>query len=217
MKEEKIPIILDDQLLYNVFDELISNNNFNILQFELCKVDQLSNIKSKTIIIEESIINLLEQSEADIENIYSLVTRDKSENNSIDTKVIKIQTPFKIIDLIDQIYQGLNQASAQKDRMIILNKFKYDPSSRILSDGEISLRFTEKESQIFLCLANNNKRSLQKKELLDQIWNYGNEIDTHTLETHIYSLRKKIDERLHVKNVIRFEEKQGYSLAKSLL
>ena len=49
--KKKIPIILDDQLLYNVFDELISNNNFNILQFELCKVDQLSNIKSKTIII----------------------------------------------------------------------------------------------------------------------------------------------------------------------
>ena len=79
------------------------------------------------------------------------------------------------------------------------------------------MRFTEKESQIFLCLINNARHSLKKRELLDLIWNYGEGIDTHTLETHIYSLRKKIDKGLNVKNAIRFEENKGYSLSKFLL
>ena len=46
---------------------------------------------------------------------------------------------------------------------------------------------------------------------------YGDDIDTHTLETHVYALRKKIEDKLNIKNLIMFEEKKGYKLNKSLL
>ena len=58
---------------------------------------------------------------------------------------------------------------------------------------------------------------ISKKVLLKEIWSYSDEIDTHTLETHIYSLRKKIAKNSTLKNLINFEEKKGYFLNKDLL
>ena len=55
------------------------------------------------------------------------------------------------------------------------------------------------------------------KILLKEIWSYSEGIDTHTLETHIYSLRKKIADNLTLKNLINFEEKKGYFLDKNIL
>ena len=56
-----------------------------------------------------------------------------------------------------------------------------------------------------------------KKDLLEQVWNYSQDIDTHTLETHIYSLRKKIENQLDLQNLINFSEKKGYYLNKEIL
>ena len=52
-----------------------------------------------------------------------------------------------------------------------------------------SLELTEKEIDLILLLS---KNFLQKKEILSRIWNYSDEADTHTVETHIYRLRKKV-------------------------
>ena len=56
-----------------------------------------------------------------------------------------------------------------------------------------------------------------QKNLLKNVWSYNEDIDTHTLETHIYSLRKKIEKKLLLKGLIIFEEKKGYLLDKSVL
>ena len=53
--------------------------------------------------------------------------------------------------------------------------------------------------------------------LLKKVWSYDDKIDTHTLETHIYSLRKKIDKILLLRNLIIFEENKGYFLNKKIL
>ena len=58
---------------------------------------------------------------------------------------------------------------------------------------------------------------ITKKDLLDKVWSYGEGIDTHTLETHIYALRKKIDSKLHIKDRIMFEEKKGYYINREIL
>ena len=58
---------------------------------------------------------------------------------------------------------------------------------------------------------------MSKKLLLNKVWKYSEEIDTHTLETHLYSLRKKIEEKLGTKNLIIHEEKKGYFINKELL
>ena len=121
---------------------------------------------------------------------------------------------FKIAEDIDPKYKKL-LTIALKNKLkvicydckfltkgIVINKkinFKlhsFDPLSRKLFKGHNSVRFTEKESEIFVCLLESNGKYLNKTYLLEKVWHYNQEIDTHTLETHLYSLRKKIDKKL---------------------
>ena len=63
----------------------------------------------------------------------------------------------------------------------------------------------------------NTNSYITKKDLLNKVWSYGDGIDTHTLETHIYALRKKIESKLNIKDLIMFEEKKGYYINKAIL
>ena len=88
---------------------------------------------------------------------------------------------------------------------------------RTLSNDNLYLKFTEKESQIFNSLIDNANTHISKKNLLKKVWSYNDDIDTHTLETHIYSLRKKIEKNLLLKDLIIFVENKGYFLNKEIL
>ena len=122
---------------------------------------------------------------------------------------------------MSDIFQRIENILIQKDinskRIIRYGKFSYDPSTRKLINKSTSLRLTEKESQIFICLMEYTDLYITKKDLLNKVWSYGDGIDTHTLETHIYALRKKIDSKLNIKDLIMFEEKKGYYINKSIL
>ncbi|MDC1303036.1 helix-turn-helix domain-containing protein, partial [Pelagibacterales bacterium] len=74
-----------------------------------------------------------------------------------------------------------------------------------------SLYLTDKENEIFKFLINNLNSTFNKKQLLSHVWRYNEDIDTHTLETHIYTLRKKIKEKLNLSNLIIHEE-DGYRI-----
>ena len=103
---------------------------------------------------------------------------------------------------------------------IIKKKFKYnssvkvldyilDKNTRKLMKDQKSLELTEKEIDLILLLSKNF--FTKKKEILSRIWNYSDEADTHTVETHIYRLRKKVkkifDDESFIKN-----EKEGYKI-----
>ena len=76
------------------------------------------------------------------------------------------------------------------------------------NDNEIIL--TEKEIQL-LELFLNNKKPISKDKILSSVWNYSLDADTHTVETHIYRLRKKINDKFSDENFI-INYKDGYSL-----
>ena len=122
-----------------------------------------------------------------------------------------------MIDIFQRIENYLTQHNMNKKRLLKFKYFIYDPSTRKLSNKLLSLRFTEKESQIFACLVENENLYISKKNLLSKVWNYGEGVDTHTLETHVYALRKKIETKLKMKDLIMFKEKKGYYLNKSIL
>jgi DNA-binding response OmpR family regulator len=92
---------------------------------------------------------------------------------------------------------------------------RYDESARKIFNEKTSLILTEKENEIFNFLLE-SEISISKKVLLRNIWKYNEGIDTHTLETHIYSLRKKLEKKLNVKNILEHKE-NGYFLNKNLL
>ena len=106
---------------------------------------------------------------------------------------------------------------SQNERVQKFKMFTYDPRNRTLFNKNILIRFTEKESNIFEYMLLNCNEYITKKVLLEKVWSYSEHVDTHTLETHIYSLRKKIAKNLTLQGLINFEEKKGYILNKDLL
>lgn len=70
---------------------------------------------------------------------------------------------------------------------------KFTPASRVLHTPQGDHSLPDKEAQLLVTLLNANGETISKEELLKQVWNYSPNIDTHTLETHIYRLRQKIE------------------------
>ena len=85
-----------------------------------------------------------------------------------------------------------------------------DKNERKLFKDDTYIILTEKEVQL-LDLFLNKSKPISKDEILSSVWNYSSDADTHTVETHIYRLRKKINEKFSDDNFI-LNNKKGYSL-----
>ncbi len=83
-------------------------------------------------------------------------------------------------------------------------------NERKLFKGDVHIILTEKEVQLLDLFLNRNK-PLSKVDILSSVWNYSSDADTHTVETHIYRLRKKINEKFSDDNFI-LNKKEGYTL-----
>ena len=219
MGKSTIPFIFENAYLNNIFVEAASCANvsklFYFYNFAVKK------IKKKNLIIlvsdNSSLTKILNQ---DIKPKIIFLVNDlnqASSNLKISSEVINIDIPFKMSDIYRRIENYLIQIDVNNKRIIKYRNFSYDPSTRELINQSTFLRLTEKESQIFNCLMENTDPYITKKDLLKKVWSYGDGIDTHTLETHIYALRKKIDSKLNIKDLIMFEEKKGYYINKEIL
>jgi Response regulators consisting of a CheY-like receiver domain and a winged-helix DNA-binding domain len=123
--------------------------------------------------------------------------------------------PFHVNELFERVSNDIQQELKNKKSIINFITFSYDFNSRSLFDSKNSLRFTEKENEIFSCLLNYKNEPVSKKQLLKDIWQYDDQIDTHTLETHVYSLRKKLESKLGKGDFLNhFDE--GYQLDTSI-
>ena len=218
MEKTTIPIFIQNTQLFSYLNEILSNiNSFsdNKIEFSLKnnKSDESFRILIADDIFFEKNIHMLSKSK----KIFLIKTTDKNVIQNVNNNEIFItETPFKISEFFTQIINLIKQDSIQQDRKLKFSSFSYDPKMRVLSNKDSSLRFTEKEAQIFQCLLNSSTYQ-SKKMLLKKVWSYDDKIDTHTLETHIYSLRKKIDKILLLRNLIIFEENKGYFLNKKIL
>ena len=214
---QTIPIIISEKVLKKVFFEIISEiNKFSSYSYEI--VDKFSkSIESSTALIIDK--NSLEKlSYQEINSLKLFVIND----DSIDTSDYKnnqflISRPFKILDLFSLVENNIDQVKKREQKKIKFNRHIFDPVTRTLYRNEKFIRLTEKECDIFTTLVESKNKYLSKKFLLKKVWKYGQEIDTHTLETHLYSLRKKIDKSLGTKNLVIYEEKKGYLIDQELL
>ena len=215
--EKKIWIKLKNLVLKKIFSELILTLNEEIDDFQFEFIDSFDSsmdLPAYFITDEESIMQLIDEDiSKKIQKIFLL--SKKSINKQKHIEIINYDLPFKFINFIDYIIRDLRQNVNKLNNIISLNTLNYDKSSRQIFSDTISLILTEKENEIFNFLLN-SKTSVSKNSLLKKIWKYSESIDTHTLETHIYSLRKKLEKELKVKNILEHKEK-GYYLNSELL
>ena len=118
--------------------------------------------------------------------------------------------PIKISSLVDQLNARLIQQNYSAQSNININKYILDINSRILKKSGNELKLTEREIDTIIFLKNENK-PVKVDILQRKVWKYGEDLETHTVETHIYRLRKKIKDVFNDDSLIQ-SKKDGYKI-----
>ena len=131
----------------------------------------------------------------------------KGKTNEKQIHCIK-KLPIKISNLIDQLNARLIQHNYSAQSNININKYILDINSRILKKSDNELKLTEREIDTIIFLKNENK-PVKVDVLQKKVWKYAEDLETHTVETHIYRLRKKIKDTFNDDTFIQ-SKKDGY-------
>ncbi|MGX6649157.1 response regulator transcription factor [Maricaulaceae bacterium MS644] len=119
--------------------------------------------------------------------------------------------PISFMVLLEHVQTHLRRHQQSEDAVLQIGPYRFKPSMKLLLDeAEKKIRLTEKETNILKYLYRAGGKPVAREELLDQVWGYHAEANTHTLETHIYRLRQKIEAHGHGKILIT--ESGGYRL-----
>ena len=120
----------------------------------------------------------------------------------------KINCPFNLNDLNNKITLLLSSSKFNENSTIKIKEYILDKNEKKLKKGSSYITLTEREIQL-LDLLYIEKKSLSKSVILEKVWKYAADADTHTVETHIYRLRKKIKEKFLDDNLI-INNQNGY-------
>jgi DNA-binding response OmpR family regulator len=123
-----------------------------------------------------------------------------------------VTKPFRFAVLLARIRAQLRQHEASEDAVFTIGPYSFRPSSKVLlnSKGQ-KIRLTEKETAILRFLYRAGQTPMSRETLLQDVWGYNSGVTTHTLETHIYRLRQKI-EKDAANPTILVTEVGGYKL-----
>jgi DNA-binding response OmpR family regulator len=107
-----------------------------------------------------------------------------------------VSKPFRFPVLLARIRAQLRQHELSEDATFALGPYSFKPSAKLLVNNETErkTRLTEKETAILKYLKRADGRAVSREQLLDEVWGYNAGVNTHTLETHIYRLRQKIED-----------------------
>tara|TARA_B110000438_G_scaffold268947_1_gene284931 strand:- start:994 stop:1629 length:636 start_codon:yes stop_codon:yes gene_type:complete len=134
----------------------------------------------------------------------SSIPQSKFYNNTTE----QIKMPFSILEFEKKIIFLIAKSEFKKNSIIKLEDYVIDKNERKIRKDGHELQLSEKEVN-FLVLFSKIKEPISKNFVLKNVWHYSSESETHTVETHIHRLRKKILEKFNDKNFIK-SNKKGY-------
>ena len=123
-----------------------------------------------------------------------------------------ITKPFRFAVLLARIRAQLRQHEASEDAVFAVGPYTFRPSSKLLLTPKGSkVRLTEKETAILRYLYRAGQKPVSRETLLQEVWGYNSGVTTHTLETHIYRLRQKVEKDAGAPAIL-VTEAGGYKL-----
>jgi len=145
---------------------------------EVCRLLRRAGVKSPII--------MLTGADTDADTILGL---DAGANDYV-TK------PFKLGVLLARLRAHIRQHERSDDAVFTIGPYTFQPSAKLLVDNATNrkVRLTDKETAILKYLYRSGSRVIGRDVLLDEVWGYNASVTTHTLETHVYRLRQKIEE-----------------------
>ena len=183
-------VIYNIPILFDIFSELKENFDFKILHLE--KTKNHNNINDAKF------------------NNFVILTDEKNKIKGIKNQIIIEKFPLKIKSIAEKINLTLLKQSFSIQSEINIKGYNLNLNSRQISKNNINLNLTERETDVIMNLYN-AKEPQSINTLQKEVWGHNLDLETHTVETHIYRLRKKIAESFNDENfIISFD--QGYSL-----
>ena len=193
-KEKHLNSILFQQILDTSIYETNSADDqtkvfelVNKKKFDICILN-IDNIASKPETFFETISD--KNPNVHIIGYYDELIDYNITNN---LKIILLPKPFRLKLLLDKL-DNIKLINNESNKIILMKHVDFLPNKKILINHttEISLHLTEKENSLLNYLCNNRHLKLTKNDLLTNIWGVKEEINTHTLETHMYRLKQKL-------------------------
>ena len=195
---KQVVIFVNLNGLYNILNEIKNFIFFDIKNY-VNKEDFFQDLKKNNILAQSTIVT-------------NSIDYFKSDNKNIDKRNILVfkDLPIQISIIIDQINIQLIKQRYDFQSKINIKNYNLNLNSRKISKNEKDLKLTEREIDIILFL-NKQKEPKTIEVLQKEIWHYSSDLETHTVETHIYRLRKKIKDQFKDENFI-VSYKEGYSI-----
>ena len=180
-------IIYKSESLYKILIEIEE-----IINFKIIEASDEKNLKDKLTIYKD----------------YLIITKKKIEN--FNNQLVLNKFPIKILILIEKLNIQFLKNQFYKKSELNIGKYIMDLNSRELKLKDIFLKLSEKEVNIIVYL-HKSTSSVSIQNLQSNVWGHKSNLETHTVETHIYRLRKKILETFNDKNFI-VSQKKGYQI-----
>ena len=176
--------------LFKILNELKDHLDFNIYNFTE----------------KQEILNLNKNKY----NNYLIITDLQNQIENEKSQLILNKLPVSVYSVIENINVGLLKQKYFEQSDILIGKYSIDTNSRLIKNDNETLKLTQREIQIILFLKQSNSPQ-NIENLQKEVWGHNSNLETHTVETHIYRLRKKIYERFNDNNFIN-STKKGFTI-----
>ena len=188
MKNAKI-IFYECNEVYKIFNELNDYYRFNM--------NKISKKKELDLFIKN-------------ESNYLIISTKYLEDKNIKNQVVMNNLPISISKIIEKINVSLLKNNFLNTSNIKIGKYVINKNSREIFSNDKSIKLTEQEVKILEYLKN-SLRPVSVTELQEKIWGYNTDLETHTVETHIYRLRQKVIKAFKDDDFL-LSLKNGYSI-----
>ena len=180
-------VIYDFKILYKILKEVENHFNFKLISIDKSMIKELHTIKNQN---------------------HLIISNKKIKD--LDEYIFIKKLPINLTKLVESVNIRFLKKKFSQQSDIDLGKYSLNLNSRKIYNGDISLDLTEREADIIIFLKNSKKPSKVSK-LQTEVWGHNSKLETHTVETHIYRLRKKINDTFNDNNFIK-SSKLGYSI-----
>ena len=203
--------IVEMPILYNILEEIKENLSFKIVNY--IKLEDFKNFLNENKVLNNILIitkfdnkDFFIKKKIELNNIFFFSKKNIQINDLGNFNIV--QYPINIYSFIEKINIQLIKHEYNFQSNIKVKNYSINLNSKTISKADKKLKLTEREIEIIIFLKDNDKPQ-KINDLQNKVWGYSAELETHTVETHIYRLRKKINDNFQDNNFLVSTDK-GY-------
>ena len=204
--------IFGNKIFSEILNEMVLFSKYKIKYYEdlnLCVNDAAKKNQLVIFFVSETNKNFFNEiNKSNFPLIF--VSKPSAVNNLLSgDRNEQLSMPFTILDFKKKVIGAIAKNEFKKNSLINLRGYVIDKNERKINKNNLELQLSEKEIN-FLILFSENKTPINRSSVLKNVWNYSSESETHTVETHIHRLRKKISEKFGDNAFIKNNNKGYY-------